>query len=149
MPLYLSKNIFCAVISGTKKALEIATAKARDFGIRKVVLLDVSGPFHCDLLQKASTQLGEFLKNIPFREPKIPVISNVTAQTYDKSNDKPHNLLKRQVSEPVLWEQSMIEAWKLGYRTFVEVGDSQVLSGLTGKILPEAQVLSLESFIKS
>lgn len=137
------------VVSGTKKALEMAGAKAKDFGIRKVVILDVSGPFHCPLLQKASIQLGEFLKDTTFNEPKLPVISNATAQTYSKSNDKPHNLLKRQVSEPVLWEQSMQEAWKLGFRTFVEVGDSQVLSGLAGKILPEAQIASLESLLLS
>ncbi len=132
------------VVSGTKDALMQAQIIARDLGIRKVVLLDVSGPFHSSLLKSAADKMRRELQTTPIQTPRIPVVINVSAASVSEP-DLIRAALAIQVSQTVLWEASVRQAWNMGARVFVEVGASQVLTGLIQKILPEAKALSLET----
>ncbi|MDB5036500.1 MAG: (Acyl-carrier-protein) S-malonyltransferase [Bacteriovoracaceae bacterium] len=132
------------VISGHQKALELAVTRGREFGIRKVVLLEVSGPFHCSLLSKAGEELGMALRKAAISRPTIPVISNLTARPEKTSNEIIENLIG-QVSKPVLWEDSIKFAAQNGFNHFIEVGSGAVLTGLVKKILPEAKSESIEN----
>ena len=94
------------VISGLKEAVETAAVKLKEAGARRVIPLNVSGPFHSYLLEEAGEKLGKFLENIPVSEPVIPYVANVTAAYVTKAEDvKP--LLTRQVSSSVRWQQSV------------------------------------------
>lgn len=132
------------VVSGEIEAIGVAAALAREVGIRKVVLLEVSGPFHCSMLEKAGLELGKALSQIEILEPRIPVISNTTARPITHVGEIRKNL-EAQVSQTVLWEDSVRYAHSQGFHKFVEVGSGNVLSGLVKKIIPEAETWALES----
>ncbi len=132
------------VVSGHTEALAKAQELTKEFGIRRIVPLEVSGPFHSSLLKTAGQKLGDEIKKIKLRAPNIPVIANVNADfVSDPSAIELH--LIEQVSRPVLWEMSMKRAYDSGFRHFLEVGSGSVLSGLAGKILPSCRAESLEN----
>lgn len=133
------------VISGHKKALEVATQKLKEFGIRKMVLLEVSGPFHCSLLESAGKELATALRSVKIAPPIVPVISNVTALP-EKSDTEIRQNLQAQVSKAVLWEKSIRYIAGQGFTRFLEVGAGNVLSGIVKKILPDAVVTPFEEF---
>ena len=109
------------VISGLKEAVETAAVKLKEAGARRVIPLNVSGPFHSYLLEEAGEKLGRFLENIPVSEPKIPYVANVTAAYVTKAEDvKP--LLTRQVSSSVRWQQSVETMLADGVDRFIEIG---------------------------
>lgn len=129
-------NINCPgqiVISGAAEAVRKAGELAREKGAKRVIPLDVSGPFHSVLMEPAAGRLAETLAAVPFREPEFPVISNVTAQpvTDPESMKK---LLIEQLYSPVQWEQSIRFLLEEGVDTFIEAGPGKVLSGLIKKI---------------
>lgn len=132
------------VISGEKQALEAASAKASELGAKRVIPLEVSGPFHTGLLKPAAERLAEELVAVTFSDPKIPVISNVTADYMpDKSVIK--ELLPRQVMSPVRWETAFRKMLADGVETFVEVGPGTVLKGFARKIDRDIKVLNVEN----
>lgn len=132
------------VISGEKQALEAASVKAAEFGAKRVIPLDVSGPFHTPLLKPAAEKLEGELETIVFSDPKIPVISNVTADyMLDKSTIK--ELLPRQVMSPVRWETAFRKMLLDGVDTFVELGPGTVLKGFARKIDRDIKVLNVEN----
>lgn len=132
------------VISGEKQALEAASAKASELGAKRVIPLEVSGPFHTGLLKPAAERLAEELAAVTFSDPKIPVISNVTADYMpDKSMIK--ELLPRQVMSPVRWETAFRKMLADGVETFVEVGPGTVLKGFARKIDRDIKVLNVEN----
>ena len=101
------------VISGEKAAVEEACEKLKAAGAKRAVMLNVSGPFHSGMLADAGEKLGEVLSQVELHEPQIPYVANVTAQ-YVKSAAEVKELLTRQVSSSVRWQQSveaMIAAW--------------------------------------
>ena len=131
------------VISGLKEAVETAAVKLKEAGARRVIPLNVSGPFHSYLLEEAGEKLGRFLENIPVSEPKIPYVANVTAAYVTKAEDvKP--LLTRQVSSSVRWQQSVEAMIADGVDTFIEIGPGKTLAGFMRKISRDVKTLNVE-----
>ncbi len=120
-------------IAGEVIAVEKAAEIARTSGARKVIMLQVSGPFHTSMLKPASDKLGLELKNVKINDFKLPVITNVTAN-YIKSKDEVRDLLTRQVMNSVLWEDTIRRMISDGVDTFVEIGPGKILSGFVKKI---------------
>ncbi|ADH61045.1 malonyl CoA-acyl carrier protein transacylase [Thermoanaerobacter mathranii subsp. mathranii str. A3] len=120
------------VISGEVKAVEKAVELAKEKGAKRAVVLAVSAPFHCSMLRKAGELLEKDLGKIEIRELKIPVISNVTANYVTREEIK--ELLIKQVSHPVLWEQSVKRMIEDGVDIFVEIGPGKTLTGFVKKI---------------
>jgi len=117
------------VISGHKDAVEKAGQLAREAGAKKVVPLRVSAPFHSALMQPAGERLKEVLEKASFGKMTIPVIANVTGKPYN-SEKEVVPMLTKQVSSPVMWEQSMETMRNLGVDKAIELGPGKVLSGL-------------------
>jgi len=136
------------VVSGHSKAIELAGEKAQNLGIRKIVKLEVSGPFHCSLLRSAGEKLGELLASIQIKQPAIPVVFNTTA----KPEADPQKIIKNlihQVSQTVLWADCVHYAGdEAGINDFIELGSGKVLTGLIRKILPDARCTPLEGLQK-
>ena len=133
------------VITGWKEDVEQAADALKEAGAKRVLPLNVSGPFHSYLLEEAGEKLGRFLENIPVSEPKIPYVANVTAAYVTKAEDvKP--LLTRQVSSSVRWQQSVETMLADGVDRFIEIGPGKTLAGFIRKINREATVINIEKF---
>lgn len=130
------------VIAGQKKALELASVKAGELGAKRVIPLDVSGPFHTGLLQSAAEKLRLDLDKVAFHSLQIPVISNVTADYIQ--NGQVQDLLPRQVMNPVLWEMTIRKMLQEGVDTFVEIGPGSALRGFVKKIDRQAKLFNVE-----
>ena len=132
------------VISGTVEAVEKAGEKLKEAGAKRVLPLNVSGPFHSGLLKPAGDKLYEYLRNIEIKKPTIPYVANYTAEfVYDDKDIK--ELLRKQVFGSVRFEQSIRNMLKEGVDTFIEIGPGKVLSGFVKKIDKEAKVYSIET----
>ena len=139
------------VISGTKAGVEQACLVAKERGAKRAIPLEVSGPFHSELMRSASQDLAKELSSAFLLDAKVPVISNVTAKA-ETNATQIQDLLVRQLYSPVLWEQSVREMIELGVTVFVEIGPGKVLSGLVKKIdrsVKTLPVYDLESFEKA
>lgn len=121
------------VISGTKRAVEVACERAKEAGARRALPLNVSGPFHCDLMKPAAEKLREALAAIQLNDATVPVIANVTAKPVTSPTDIA-NLLVEQLYSPVQFEASIRELLAQGVDTFIECGPGKVLSGLVKKV---------------
>lgn len=133
------------VVSGHATAIDAASAKARDFGVRKAVKLEVSGPFHCSLLQTAADGLKPFLSEVNWTTPRIPVISNTTARP-ETTRDELIQNLSEQVTKTVLWEPSIrFVHEEMPVEMFVEIGSGSVLSGIVSKITPDVPCVPMDS----
>lgn len=146
-------NLNCpgqVVISGTKEGLEQAETVLKEAGARRVILLNVSGPFHSRLMKPASERFAENLNKITIKDADIPVYANVTASAVvDKEHIK--DLLIKQLYSPVRFEESIKNIIAEGVDAFVEVGNGKVLSGLVKKIdrkIPTFSVQDLASMDK-
>lgn len=129
-------NINCPgqiVISGTKKGVELAGIKAKEAGAKRILPLEVSGPFHSELMKPAAESLRGVLNDMTIVDAKIPVIANVTA-TEMRQAVEIRNKLIEQLYSPVQWELSVQQMIELGVTTFIEIGPGKVLSGLVKKI---------------
>ncbi|MGB9661998.1 MAG: ACP S-malonyltransferase [Moorellaceae bacterium] len=133
------------VIAGDREGLSEAEILAKEAGARKVIPLNVSGPFHSSLMQPAAEGLKEVLAAMRLAPPQIPVVANVTADYYRAEETEIRELLVEQVVRPVRWEESVKKLVADGYRLFVEVGPGSVLSGLIRRIAPEAVVFRVEN----
>jgi [acyl-carrier-protein] S-malonyltransferase len=121
------------VISGSKAAVERAAELAKEKGAKRAVMLPVSAPFHCSLMQPAQDRLALDLQTLRFSSPGVPVVTNVDAnlvQTAPEARDA----LIRQVTGAVQWVRSIQALIAAGVQTFVEVGPGKVLSGLLRQI---------------
>jgi [acyl-carrier-protein] S-malonyltransferase len=121
------------VISGAAPAVERAAAVCKDRGAKRVVMLQVSAPFHCALMQPAQDRLAELLRATEFSQPKIPVAVNVDAALVSDPGQL-RGALIRQVTGTVRWVESMRLLLAQGPLTFVEVGPGKVLGGLMRQI---------------
>ncbi|MEH7373660.1 ACP S-malonyltransferase [Neobacillus drentensis] len=121
------------VISGSKKGVELAAVKAKEAGAKRVLPLDVSGPFHSVLMKPAAVQLREVLDEIEMRDARIPIVVNVSAEPISSASVIKDKLIE-QLYSPVQWEDSVRKMIDLGVDTFIEVGSGKVLSGLIKKI---------------
>lgn len=130
-------------VSGTKMALERLVAGAKGEGIRRAVALKVAGAFHSPLMEPALALLEAAFATVKLSPPAIPVVSNVTAAPHgDLATVRA--MLLRQVTAPVLWEKSVRALIGGGVQEFVEVGPGSVLTGLIGKIDPQAKCVNVQ-----
>jgi [acyl-carrier-protein] S-malonyltransferase len=121
------------VISGTAKGVELASEKAKEAGAKRVIPLQVSGPFHSELMKPAADQFVSILDSITIKDAAVPVIANVTAAPVT-DHEEIKRLLIEQLYSPVQWEDSVEKLLELGVDTFIEVGPGKVLSGLVKKV---------------
>ncbi|WP_294146020.1 ACP S-malonyltransferase [uncultured Clostridium sp.] len=131
------------VISGKKEAVEEAAEKLKAAGAKRVLPLNVSGPFHSYLLEEAGEKLYGVLQEVEVHTPVIPYVANVTAEYVTDSRDV-KTLLKKQVSSSVRWEQSIRKMLEDGVDTFIEIGPGRTLTGFMKKIDRNVKAMNIE-----
>lgn len=133
------QTVISGELAAVARAMELAKAK----GAKRAVQLEVSGAFHSELMDIAQYGMRRALNQVEFREPRCPVIANVTASPVHKPATI-KELLIEQVKKPVRWEESVKRLAALGVDTMVECGPGRVLKGLIKRIAPEVTVLNVE-----
>jgi [acyl-carrier-protein] S-malonyltransferase len=131
------------VIAGHATAVQRAVELAKTRGAKRAILLNVSAPFHCALMKPARDRLAVDLDVLNIEEPEAPLVNNADAQIV-RSPDAVRDGLKRQVTAPVRWAESMKRLLDEGVDLFVEVGPGKVLSGLMRQIDRSAKCLHVE-----
>ncbi|CAH8709959.1 ACP S-malonyltransferase [Paenibacillus thiaminolyticus] len=132
------------VVSGSREGIDAAVERGKEAGAKRVIPLEVSGPFHSAMMKPAAERLGEALRAIEMQDACIPVIANVTARPVTEA-EQIRGLLVEQVFSPVLWEDSVRYLIDQGVDTFVEIGSGKVLSGLIKKIDRSVRIVSINS----
>jgi [acyl-carrier-protein] S-malonyltransferase len=131
------------VVSGHMEAVRKAADMSGDFGVKRGIMLQVTGPFHSALMEPVGQRLKTAMDQLTFADARIPVIANVdAAPERDAGVIRDH--LIRQLSGAVLWEQSVKKMIELGVDTFVEIGPKRVLTGLIKKIDASVQLINIE-----
>ncbi|HET6157277.1 MAG TPA: ACP S-malonyltransferase [Dongiaceae bacterium] len=130
------------VVSGAKEAVERAIAIATEQGVKRSVMLPVSAPFHCALMQPAADAMEEALAEATIRQPAVPVIANVTAQPVSDSATIA-KLLVQQIVATVRWRESILTMKSLGVSKVYELGAGKVLAGLVKRIDKEIEASSV------
>lgn len=120
------------VIGGEVAAVDKAVALLAEAGVKRMIPLNVSGPFHTALLKPAADQLATVLADVTFQEMQVPVISNTTAEVMTQTEIK--HLLELQVMSPVRFYDSIATLQKMGITKIVEIGPGKVLTGFIKKI---------------
>ncbi|MES2996058.1 MAG: ACP S-malonyltransferase [Verrucomicrobiota bacterium] len=131
------------VLSGTMAGIDDAVAKAKDFGIRRAIKLNVAGAYHSRLMQSAQEKLAAELAALSISAPVIPVIANFSADSVS-SADEIRATLEKQVTGSVRWTESIQRLVAMGHTTFIELGPGKVIAGLVSKIHKDAVVHSIE-----
>jgi [acyl-carrier-protein] S-malonyltransferase len=129
------------VISGSMKGIEIASAKIKEAGAKRVMPLQVGGAFHSPLMEPAREELAKAIETTNFSTPICPVYQNVNAQPSTDVTTIRKNLIA-QLTAPVRWTQSVQRMVADGATHFVECGPGKVLQGLVKKIAPAAEAVS-------
>jgi len=121
------------VLSGAKSAVERAVEIAKEQGVKRAMILPVSAPFHCTLMQPAADVMAEALSQVEVRRPRVPLVANVLAEPI---SDPPAivRALTQQVTETVRWRESVLFMVNAGVTVFYEVGAGRVLTGLIKRI---------------
>ncbi|HET7579599.1 MAG TPA: ACP S-malonyltransferase [Bacillales bacterium] len=131
------------VISGTAKGVEIAGEQAKEAGAKRVLPLNVSGPFHSRLMKPAAEKFKNVLDEIDIQDADVPVIANVTAGEMQKASAIYENLLA-QLYSPVRWEETVRKLLDLGVDTFLEIGPGNVLCGLVKRVHRRAKAFPIQ-----
>lgn len=131
------------VISGSSDAIDRAIAIARDMGAKRAVLLPVSAPFHCPLMQPAAEVMADALGSVVIRRPAVPLYANVSAEP-TSDPDTIRKQLVEQVTGMVRWRESIAAMADAGVDEFVEIG-GKVLAGMVKRIAPQAKVTTVLS----
>ena len=131
------------VIGGDTAAVDKAVQLLKEAGVKRLIPLNVSGPFHTALLKPASEQLAQALAETEFSDFQLPLVGNTEADVMEASRIK--ELLTRQVMEPVRFYDSIAKMQEAGVTEFIEIGPGKVLSGFMKKIDKSAVVHSVES----
>ncbi|MDR1701008.1 MAG: ACP S-malonyltransferase [Lachnoclostridium sp.] len=132
------------VISGETESVKAAAEKLKEAGAKRCLMLNVSGPFHSELLRGAGDKLSRVLSDVTVKDLQIPYVSNTTAQIItDKEMIKP--LLIKQVYNSVRWEQSIRVMIREGVDVFIEIGPGKTLAGFNKKIDKEIKTYNIES----
>lgn len=131
------------VVSGEVAAVEKCCEIAKSKGAKRAMMLSVSAPFHCSLLKGAGEKLAKELENVELKDMQIPVITNVTAD-YVPSKDDIKDTLVKQVSNSVLWEDTIRRMLADGIDTFIEIGPGKALSGCVRKVTRDVKIFNVE-----
>ena len=133
------------VISGKAEAVEQAAGLLKEAGAKRCMMLNVSGPFHSPLLREAGDKLAEVLKDVKLNDGfTIPYVTNVTAE-YVNTTEEIRELLRKQVSSSVMWQQSVENTIAKGVDTFVEIGPGKTLAGFMKRINKEVRMVNIGS----
>lgn len=130
------------VITGEETAVDAASEKLKEAGAKRCVKLKVSGPFHSDMLQGAGEKLAKCLDEVTVSDIQVPYLTNVTAD-YVTDKNQVKELLQKQVSSSVKWQQSVEKMLADGVDTFIEIGPGKTLSGFMRKIDKEKKAVCL------
>lgn len=130
------------VLSGEPAALDRATKLARERGAARVVRLPISIASHSPLMARAAAQFADLVARLPLRQPRIPVVANITGQALTTA-DEIRKELADHILLPVQWSASVVEMIRRGSAAFLEIGPGQVLSGLIRRISQEVQVITM------
>lgn len=136
------------VLSGSKETVEKGCKLAQEQGVKRAVMLPVSGAFHSPLMQSAADIMAEVINNARFAEPSFMVVSNLTARPYASATEI-KDLLIKQITNTVKWQESVVYMAENGGGKFIEIGFGNVLTGLIKKTLPEAETATSEDLLKS
>jgi len=132
------------VVSGNKAAVERAVEIAKAKGAKRAMLLPVSAPFHCMLMQPAADAMAEALAKVSVRPPTVPLVANVLAKAIDDPAEIVRSLIA-QVTGTVRWRESVVYMAGAGVTNFYEVGAGKVLSGLIKRLAGGAVVTAIGS----
>ena len=132
------------VISGDLDAVENAISLSKDYGIKRAVILPVSAPFHCRLMQPAQSIMEEALNNLGFQKPLVPIVSNINAQSETDPIKLKENLIN-QVTGTVKWRETMLLANELGIQKITELGSGKVLTGIAKRMIENINTLNIEN----
>lgn len=132
------------VVSGSKAAVERAVNIAKDKGAKRTMLLPVSAPFHCALMQPAADVMAEALTKVSVKQPAVPLVANVLAKAIRTPDEIIRGLIE-QVTGTVRWRESVLYMAKAGVTNFYEVGAGKVLSGLIKRLAGDAMVTAVGS----
>jgi [acyl-carrier-protein] S-malonyltransferase len=132
------------VISGTKAAIDKAPEIAKAKGIKRAMVLNVSAPFHCPLMQPAADKMRDALAAVTIHPLAVPVVSNVTAAKTTEP-ETIHRLLVEQITGRVRWRESVLAFRGLGVETTVEAGGAKVLTGMVKRIDKDLQTVTLDT----
>jgi [acyl-carrier-protein] S-malonyltransferase len=132
------------VVSGSAAGVQSIVARGKEIGAKRVIPLEVSGPFHSSLMKPAAERLGETLAKVELNDANVPLIANVTAREAVQGEEI-RRLLVEQLYSPVLWEDSVRYLIQQGVDTFVEIGSGSVLAGLIKKIDKNVRIISVNS----
>ncbi len=132
------------VISGAKRALDLAMDLAKERGAKRVLPLPVSGAFHSPVMAPAAAGLAAAVAQAPIAKAHVPIISNITAVPLSDPTDL-RSELARQIESPVQWTRTVEYLAAQGVTTFVEIGAGQVLAGLIKRIARGSAVLSVST----
>ncbi len=139
-------NVNCPgqiVVSGSAEGVQAVVERGKEeAGAKRVIPLEVSGPFHSSLMKPAAERLSGTLSQVAFADAAVPVVANVLAAEVTKA-EQIRGLLVEQVYSPVLWEDSVRYLIAQGVTTFVEIGSGTVLAGLIKKIDKSVSVVSV------
>ncbi|MBV1943907.1 ACP S-malonyltransferase [Streptococcus parasuis] len=130
------------VIGGEVAAVDEAVELLKEAGVKRMIPLNVSGPFHTALLKPASDQLALALEQVDFADFRVPLVGNTRATVMKK--DEIRFLLTRQVMEPVRFYESIATMQEAGVTNFIEIGPGKILSGFVKKIDKTAHVVAIE-----
>ena len=130
------------VIGGEVAAVDEAVELLKEAGVKRMIPLNVSGPFHTALLKPASDQLALALEQVDFADFRVPLVGNTQATVMKK--DEIRLLLTRQVMEPVRFYESIATMQEAGVTNFIEIGPGKILSGFVKKIDKTAHVVAIE-----
>ena len=132
------------VISGYKESVEAAVEPLKEAGAKLVSILNVSGPFHSQMLKGAGEKLGVELENVEFNDPEIPYLNNVAAEIVT-TKDSIKETLERQVYSPVRWEQCVNKMIEEGVDLFYEIGPGKTLAGFMKRIDRSKKVITINT----
>lgn len=130
------------VIAGHRGAVERAAAAAKRRGAKRALMLPVSAPFHCSLLQPAAARLADYLASVKVEPPRIPVINNVDVEQVSDP-DAIRDALARQACRPVRWAETVRAMSRAGVSVVIECGPGKVLASLTKRIVPGLESLAV------
>src|SRR5689334_20431369 len=132
------------VVSGSKAAVERAVEIAKAKGAKRAMLLPVSAPFHCVLMQPAADAMAEALTKVSVRRPTVPLVANVLAKAIDDPAEIVRSLIA-QVTGTVRWRESVVYMAGAGVTNFYEVGAGKVLSGLIKRLADGASAVAIST----
>ena len=132
------------VITGLAQAVSEASEKLKEAGGRRVIPLNVSGPFHSAMLKEAGKELGKVLENVTLHPLQIPYVTNVTAE-YVEDSAETKAFLEEQIASSVRWQQSVENMISQGVDTFVEIGPGRTLAGFMRKINRNVKVYNIQT----